>query len=539
VTQKVLLLGLDGATFNVLTPAFEAGHMTRLKALLDRGASGILTSTVPPYTPPGWTSIFTGVNPGKHGIFGFMLGHAQQPEGLVRLDRVTAPALWNAANAQGASMGLFNIPMTYPAPAVDGFSVSGMLTPEGGGDTPDNFTYPGSLRDTIASAVDSYEIDIEVNYDEDWKSTAIIERLSRNLAKKRKAMEVLLEQHGDVSLLFAVLEAPDRLMHCHYKYIDPRCDHFHLPEAAPIRERVWTFFDEMDEVIGDLVEWAGDDGFVITISDHGFGPKDKVVNVNLALKEWGLLGVGAAGAVAQSPRLRQIARSAKKVVPRTVWRRAKGAAHSRIDWSNTSAFSAPNPQQGIYLNLQGREPEGIVPENRYESVRNEIVERFEALTDPVDGEPVLTQMHKREDVMFGPEAHGAPDLFPVCRDYSYELSDGLFSPNVLTDYRRLPRGFHHSDGIFGIAGPGIGSRDGLTASLYDIAPTALYLAGLDLPAMDGSVLLDFLPPEMTSRRPVAVVDMDLPLAGAGSVSSPYSAEEEAQIEESLRNLGYL
>ena len=113
-----------------------------------------------------------------------------------------------------------------------------MLTPEGGGETPENFTHPEGLRDTIGQAVGHYEIDIEVNYDEDWKSTAIIERLSRNLAQKRKALEVLLEKHGDVPLLFTVLEAPDRLMHCHYKYIDPRCEHFDRPEAAPIRERV-------------------------------------------------------------------------------------------------------------------------------------------------------------------------------------------------------------------------------------------------------------------------------------------------------------
>jgi predicted AlkP superfamily phosphohydrolase/phosphomutase len=539
MTSKVLMLGLDGATYNVLNPAFDAGHMPRLKALLGRGASGILTSTVPPYTPPGWTSIFTGVNPGKHGIFGFTLGHAQEPKGLVRLDRVTAPALWNAANAQGVPLGLFNIPMTYPAPAVDGFAVSGMLTPEGGGATPESFTYPESLRDTIASAVGSYEIDIEVNYDEDWKSTAIIERLSRNLAQKRKALRALLDGHGDLSFLFAVLEAPDRLMHCHYKYIDPRCEHFDSSEAAPIRERVWAFFDEMDAVIDDLVTWAGADGFVVTMSDHGFGPKDKVVNVNLALKEWGLLNVGGAGAVAQSAGLRRVARKAKKVVPRTMWRRAKGAAHSRIDWNKTSAFSAPNPQQGIYLNLQGRERDGTVSQDRYDAVRDEVIERFEALTDPDDKAPVLTKMHKREDVMHGPQTHDAPDLFPVCRDYAYELSDGLFSESVLTDYRRLPRGFHHADGIFGVAGPGIEARDGLRASLYDIAPTTLYLAGLKVPPTDGTVLLDLLPKELTAERSVETLETDLPLAGAGSASSPYSADEEAQIEESLRNLGYL
>jgi predicted AlkP superfamily phosphohydrolase/phosphomutase len=219
--NRVLLLGLDGVTYRVLQPAFDAGHMPRLRALLDGGASGILTSTVPPYTPPGWTSIFTGNNPGRHGIFGFTLGNAQDPRGLVRLDRVRSPALWNAAAAQGARVGLFNIPMTYPAPQVDGWAVAGMLTPEGGGATPDNFTWPPELAAQIAAATGGYEIDVRVDYDEDWKSTAIIERLSRNLGRKRIALHSLLETSPDVELLFAVIEAPDRLMNCHYKYIDP------------------------------------------------------------------------------------------------------------------------------------------------------------------------------------------------------------------------------------------------------------------------------------------------------------------------------
>ena len=533
--NRTLLLGLDGVAFSMLDPAFDAGHMPNLKALLERGTSGVLTSTVPPYTPPGWTSIFTGVNPGKHGIFGFTLGNVQRNDGLVRLDRVQAPAIWNAANAQDARIGLFNIPMTFPPPVVDGWAVSGMLTPEGGGQTPQDYTYPESIAKTISDAVGDYEIDIEVNYDEDWKSTAIIERLSRNLDRKRRALKSLLESDGDVPLLFSVFEAPDRLMHVHYKYIDPRCEHYTRPEAGPIRERAWSFFDEMDAAMGDLIEWAGPDGHVLTMSDHGFGPKDKAVNVNRALHEWGLLGIAGAGSIGQSASLRKVARRVKRVAPKSLWKKAKGAAHSTINWSHTKAFSAPNPQQGIYVNLEGREPHGIVPSSEYDKVLDEIIERFSELVDPDDGKPVLDHIHKREDVIHGPLAESAPDLFPVCRDYSYELSDGLFSPSVLTDYRDLPRGFHHMDGIFGIAGPDVKRQAGARASLYDIAPTALHLAGLKVPHMDGRVLEEFL---MGDRAPV-IEDMELPLAGEGAEAAPYSAEEEAQIEESLRNLGYL
>lgn len=537
--DKVLMLGLDGVTYSVLRPAFEAGHMRRLASLLDRGAQGTLTSTVPPYTPPGWTSIFTGVNPGRHGIFGFMLGNAQRHEGLVRLDRVAVPALWNVANAQGRRVGLFNVPMTYPPPPVDGFAVSGMLTPEAGGATPEGFTQPEGLAAELTAAAGSYAIDIEVDYERDWRSTDIIERLSRNLAVKRDALRHLLDAHGDVQVLFAVLEAPDRLMHVHYKYIDPRCEHYRRPEAEAIRERVWRFFDEMDEVVGDLLSWAGEEGWVVTMSDHGFGPKDKVVNVNLALRQWGLLQVSGAGALGGSGGARRMARKVKRVVPKAAWKRAKGVAHGAIDWSRTKAFASPNPQQGIYVNLRGREPHGIVDPADYEAVRAEIVARFQALTDPDDGRPVLDRIYRREEVMEGPAAEGAPDLFPVCRAYSYELSDGLFSPSEITDYRDLPRGFHHMDGIFGIAGPGVAVRDGLRASLYDIAPTALYLAGCRLPEMDGRVLTELLPEELVRQRPVVIEAMELPAAGEGASAAPYSEEEEAQIEESLRNLGYL
>jgi predicted AlkP superfamily phosphohydrolase/phosphomutase len=538
--SKVLLLGLDGVTYSILNPAFEAGRMPNYKALLERSASGILTSTVPPYTPPGWTSIFTGVNPGKHGIFGFTLGNAQRKEGLVRLDRVQSPAIWNVANAQGTRIGLFNIPMTYPAPPVDGWAVSGMLTPEGGGSTPENFTHPQELAEKIAAEIGEYEIDIEVNYDEDWKNTDIEDRLSRNLALKRKALRGLLRDDPDLPLLFAVLEAPDRLMHVHYKYIDPSCALYQAPQAAAIRERVWGFLDEMDEMIGDLVEWAGRDGYIITMSDHGFGPKEKVVNANLALKEWGLLSVGGAGAIGGSAGLRKVARKVKKVVPKQIWRKAKGAAHASIDWSKTKAFSAPNPQQGIYVNLEGREPNGIVPQSEYEAVRDEVIRRFGEITDPDDGKPVLDRIYKREEVMEGPVASQAPDLFPIFRAYSYEMSDGLFSTGIITDYRELPRGFHHMDGVFGIAGPGVGASDGHRAHLYDVTPTALYLAGLKLPTgLDGKVLTDLLPGDMTSSRPVQVEAMELPNAGEGAEASPYSAAEEAEIEESLRNLGYL
>jgi predicted AlkP superfamily phosphohydrolase/phosphomutase len=259
------------------------------------------------------------------------------------------------------------------------------------------------------------------------------------------------------------------------------------------------------------------------------------VNVNVALREWGLLTVGGAGAVTKSAGVRKLARRAKKALPKSVWKRAKAAAQGSIDWSRTKAFSAPIPQQGVYVNLKGREPHGIVSQHHYDDVRNDVIVGFEHLVDPHDGGNITDHVHRREDVVWGPEAERAPDLFPVCRGYSFELSDGLYSPGILDDYRAQPRGFHQMDGIFGVAGPGIDATEGLVARIYDIAPTALYLAGLKIPEMDGRVI----PEALSSGRPAVTEPMDLPLAGEGSSAAAYSPEEEAQIEESLRNLGYL
>jgi len=538
-SNKVLLLGLDGATLPILRPAFAAGHMPVLNRLLSEGASGILASTVPPYTPPGWTSIFTGVNPGKHGVFGFTVGNVQRPGGLVRLSHVKSPAIWNVANAQGAAVGLFNIPLTFPPPPIEGFVISGMLTPEEKTWLPDDFTYPRSLRDRISQRFGHYEIDIEVDYKRDWRSTEIIDRLTNNLSLKRRVLNDVLQQYGSVPILFVVLEALDRLLHMHYKFLDPNCELFHDSAARPIREHAWAFLDHMDRVISDLENWAGPNGFIVTMSDHGFGPKDKMLNVDLALREWGLLRMSRRGSMISPTAARRIVRLAREKLPRALWERIRSYGGDVIDWSRTKAFMGPYSQQGIFLNIERREPFGIVTPSSVGETRAEIIERFQQLRDPDDGHAVLDHIHLREEVLQGPHAQHSPDLFPICRAYSYELTSGLHRPSLFEDWRHLPHGFHHMDGVFGIHGPGISAKTDLHANVYDITPTALYLAGLKLPPTDGRVLVECLPSKMLSDRPIITEKMDLPDAGLAAAGRPYSPDEEREIERSLRNLGYL
>ena len=125
-----VVIGLDGAAWHLLEPMFEAGVMPRLQALRQRGAAGTLRSTVPTYTPPAWTSAVTGVNPGRHGVYGFIEGNAQsERQELMHSGKIKAPTLWEIANDQGARCGIYNLPLSYPPRPLDGWMVSGMLTP--------------------------------------------------------------------------------------------------------------------------------------------------------------------------------------------------------------------------------------------------------------------------------------------------------------------------------------------------------------------------------------------------------------------------
>jgi predicted AlkP superfamily phosphohydrolase/phosphomutase len=189
------------------------------------------------------------------------------------------------------------------------------------------------------------------------------------------------------------------------------------------------------------------------------------------------------------------------------------------------------------VNLKGRERFGSVEPGQLDAVKMELKTRFEQLKGP-DGSSVTDRVWLSEEVFSGDALNGAPDLLPVLKDHRYELDDEIFHTSAFTDYRHLPRGVHHPDGIGIVAGLGVDSASPLDASVLDVTPTLLYLAGLKVPeGLDGRVVSQAFARETLELRPV---EMIRPLAGARSdENSPYSPEEEAQIEESLRGLGYL
>lgn len=535
MTSKAAVIGLDGSGWHLLDPLLAEGVMPRLEALRNRSASGILSSTVPTYTPPAWTSAITGVNPGRHGVYGFVDGHAQNDSKLMHAGRISAPTLWEMVNEQGATAGIYNVPLTYPPQQLEGWMVSGMLTP-GYGERRTGYTWPRELESDVESWAPGYVCDVSGNWEQDWRDDSLCRRVLASLQQRVIVLGRLLEQRPP-DLLFGVLEAPDRLQHVYYRYMDPADDLYDTAEGRRLRPAIAECFAEMDRIIGLVDDYAGSDGGVLVCSDHGFTAWEFSVHTNTLLREWGLLALKPGAALMQTSAARRVVPLAKRFLPAKVARRAKGHTFAAIDWTKTQAFASPIPQQGIYVNLAGREPQGVVPPADLQAVKEDLAARFRGLKDS-DGRPLTDHVWLSEEVFQGKELEGAPDVLPVLRDHRCELDDELFHKEPFSDFRHLPRGAHHPDGIVAVAGRGVQRSGDLTGSVLDVTPTLLYMADLEIPEdLDGRLLTAAFAPESLAEKPPRG---RAPLSSVRrDESSPYSEDEEAQIEEALRGLGYI
>ena len=545
MATRAVVIGLDGVAWHLLEPLIEQGVMPRLGALRDKGSAGTLKSTIPTYTPPAWTSAITGVNPGRHGIFGFYEGNAQsERKDLMHSGKIKSPTIWEMVNAQSGRAGIYNLPLSYPPRPLDGWMVSGMMTPGYGERLQGIATWrdPGGddrsqeLERLITQWAPGYVVDVSANWEQDWRDAALCNRMLASLQQRYQVLEGLIEVDPP-EVVFCVLEAPDRLQHVYYRYMDPAEQMYRSPEAERLRPAIARCFEAMDRIVGLLADYAGTDGGVIVCSDHGFTAWEVSVHTNALLERWGYLKLKQRARAMQTRAARGLVPVAKRFLPAKVAREAKGRTFSAIDWTRTKAFASPIPQQGVFVNLRERERFGVVAGEDLAAIKDEIAGRFESLAGP-DGKPVTDRVWRSEEVFHGDALDGAPDVLPVLKGHRYELDDEIFHRQPFTDHRHLPRGVHHADGVVVLAGPGIDASATIEASIMDVTPTLLYLAGLKVPDdLDGSVVTQAFHRDYLRARPVET--MPALSSRRRDESSPYSEEEEAVIEESLRGLGYL
>jgi len=540
------VVGLDAATFDIIDPLVEAGDLPHLAGLLGRGARGQLRSTTHPLTPLAWTTMVTGVNAGRHGIWDF----SERDETGYRLRLVNGshsrvPALWTRLSAAGRSVGVVNVPFTWPAPEVDGFLLAGMDAAA----REDGMTFPRNLVSEVQERFGRLLLDHSFPLD----STGAIDLdyVRRACAQRVEIIRWLKERY-EPELLFTVFMAADHVHHLAWPDWERRGRESTVAEVYRI----------LDGALGDLLDGVGAgetdgvrDANVMVVSDHGGGKLDGVVNLNAWLEQEGWLAYGDAKGAASRKRghdLFELRRlfpeslryAVKQRIPRLRERAYRLRGYSIVDWPHTKAFSY-GMFGNIVINVRGRERDGIVePGEEYEQLRDEIIERALALRSP-HGEAIVKAVHRRENLFEGGALERIPDLVVEFDDYAWLGKGNLTTrtPSIWDTISITPSsghvygGSHRADGIFVLAGPDARPETTLSPGIQDVAPTVLYLLGEPIPSsLEGRLLAEALDPGLLEGRPPVYVDT----ADTGP-SSPhgYDGEGEAEVEERLRSLGYL
>ncbi|RMF83415.1 MAG: hypothetical protein D6736_21600, partial [Nitrospinota bacterium] len=270
--KKMVVIGIDGATFNVIDPMIERGELPHLARLIQEGSRGELYSTYPPYTHIAWSTFSTGKNPGKHGVFDFIDPPYRNRESIpfvfTNFNAIKCATFWQILRDTELKIGIVNLPMTYPPSPLNGFLIGGIDTPS----EEVSFTYPEELITQLRAQGIHYRPDyVEfLRFKKGEARHRSLEEVRQDYfaieEERRKAILWLME-NKEWDLLVVVLSLPDRVMHHFWPFHDPE----EPAEPNPYREVVRDSYRKVDQIIGQMLERIESDVPVMVMSDHGFG----------------------------------------------------------------------------------------------------------------------------------------------------------------------------------------------------------------------------------------------------------------------------
>jgi predicted AlkP superfamily phosphohydrolase/phosphomutase len=351
----------------------------------------------------------------------------------------------------------------------------------------------------------------------------------------------------------------DRILHQMWHYLDRDHPWRSSDGANDKSEPVWRYFQRLDASIGQLIQQAGVDALVVIMSDHGMGPAHNMIVLNNWLLDTGLLQLKSHPLTRMKRYLFDrgfTLRNVHQLVDKLGL--AKHAEYkslysvdailkiaflsfSDVDWSRSKAYSFGRHVGPIYLNVKGREPQGIVnPGREYEEVRGEIAALARELTDPRTGRKLVGRVLRKEEVYSGPYVDQAPDLTLLPRhetDKFFGLAD--FGSNRMVQQIYRYSGMHLDHGLLMMMGPQIERQARLdNVSIIDLAPTILYAMGVPIPQdMDGRPLVEVFVEDAAQGIPL--MSMVPTYSAQRSEEASYTAEESREIEGRLRRMGYL
>ena len=481
--SRVLVVGLDGATFDLVTPWVEAGLLPTIGGLLEGGVRARTRSTLPALAPTAWTTAATGCNPGRHGIFGFNRARRGGVDTVpVTPEDVRRPRVWEIATQRGRRSVVLGAPLMYAPPA---------------------------------DVVPGYRSDVNADLVRRGRLEALRDDALEVQSLQADAAAVLLGRE-DWDLAWVGFHVLDTVQHFFWRFMDR--GHPAFPGPGSLEHVVRDFYVSLDRILARLLAPGGRETTVVLASAYGAAPLHWYFCLLGWLEEAGFFARREHGTLRRGIRhLFPWGRRAS--VPARVTPFADVADH--IDWPRTRAYASAGAGGGIWVNLAGREPHGIVRAGaEYEAVVAELRRMLSALRDPETGEPVVLAVHRREEIYHGPHASDAPDLLvetvrTVCPVEGVGPSTLVAAGPAATERT----GNHARDGLLVLHGEGI--RAGLelcSVPVDDLAPTVLYLLGVPIaPDMDGRVLVEALDAERLARQPIEVSEQPYeapPAAGA-------------------------
>ncbi|BAA80168.1 conserved hypothetical protein [Aeropyrum pernix K1] len=490
--MKTVLLGLDGCTWSILRPLAEKGVMHNLAKLMKQCSWGILRSTIPPITGAAWPSLATGLNPGKTGIVDF-LGRKGQEYRLYPADSswYRGYAFWDLLSVENKRIAVFFYPLTYPPYPIKGVLVSGIGTP-----SLKPKSYPQEVTDEILSSFPDFRVYVDY-HDEKYNDVDLfISDVMRHLEiTKRMVKSYVLGKYGLYDNITFIVSATDWIQHRLWHLMDPKHPLYHEEQSKRYSKKIDDLWSLVDETVGFFAEYAhSEKAYLMIVSDHGFGSNLGVFNLARWLVTKGYMKLRRGGSWKASI-LSYGIRIAKKLraddlAKRVLRGRVREYVQSLgltglINFTESKAIALGHSITfgGIYV-LKSKEREKLIDELTGELKK--IPEEFK-----ID---VGVNVYRREDLYSGDKLKLLPDLIIGIDDWSFSITEDLHSPLLeLRPWSPRHTGAHRPNGIFLLCGPSVKRHAGLSVSIYDVAPTILYLHKAPIPGdVDGRPLSKLL-----------------------------------------------
>lgn len=551
--KRLLVIGLDGGTFDLLLPYAKQGLMPNLSRLLDESAWGNLASTVPAFTAPAWSSYATGVNPGRHGILQFnrfnRYEYEHKPIGFADADMLPK-TIWEFLSDAEIEVGVVNVPLTYPVRPVNGYMLSGMMTPPNAQRT----IYPPEYKGQIG---DAYRFDVKFVWDNqtfrdgDFPEKRVMLEEIHQVMRDRFVMLRQLMQTQPTRFLMLVVTATDRLGHFFWEEL---VDIAEGRSSTPIHTGIQEILTDLDHFIGEMMAlYARSQDYLMLMSDHGFGPSPtQRFNLHVVLRDLGLLVERSRSGLTDLEywrvrlgRIPALKRLARAILPQQAQTQVTNLARqvsgeSLIDWEKTKAYYEPVYFQmgGIVINTVGEKRHGnVMPGKAYHSCRKTIIEALLKIKHPTENRPLFKWIAPREEIYRGPHVVQFPDiLFEL--DGDFVASPALAGSELIEPEPPFRSGEHRAAGIFALRGPDVMAQEHLEGlSLIDLPGTILYLLDLPVPVyFEGTVLTQLWSESQRAKKPVLRSDVQFE-----PVEHKLSEHEEMndEVEARLKGLGYI